>query len=235
MTKPEYSIIFPVLNQADHIEKVTLGYREILKHHNYSYELIAVVNDTVDNSFEILKKLTKKYPEIRTYELQGRGFGLGILYGLQKSNGKYLCYLNCARISAEQLFKSLEVFNKDKSLVIHNVRIDRENWSRSFGSMLYNSICKLIFQIPNHDINGNPKVFSRDVFKKLNLKFTDSMIDLEFLEKAKNSNIKIIEIPLDKYERHGGKSTTSVWTIFRLLKELSLYFIKTRFKSNHSL
>ncbi|OGK56691.1 hypothetical protein A3J15_03905 [Candidatus Roizmanbacteria bacterium RIFCSPLOWO2_02_FULL_38_10] len=226
---PEYSVIFPVLNQADHIEKVTLSYRDILLKHKFSFELIAVVNGTTDNSFEILKTLEKKYPEIKAYELQGRGFGLGILYGLKKSKGKYLCYLNCARITSQQLLTSLLFFTKNQTKIVHGVRTSRENINRSIGSKTYNFICHYIFNIRNTDVNGNPKIFSRQVYDKLDLQFSDSMIDLELLEKAKKLDITVLELPIEKYVRHGGKSTTSFWTVFRLLKELTFYWFQTRF------
>jgi hypothetical protein len=49
------------------------------------------------------------------------------------------------------------------------------------------------------------------------------MIDLELLDKAGKFKVPVIEIPIFKNVRHGGKSTSSYKTIFRLMKEMARY------------
>ena len=228
-SRPLFSIIFPVMNQADHIEKVIRTYHKELSKQRFSFELIAVVNCTRDNSFKICKKAAREFVNVSAYELRGCGYGLGILHGLKKTRGKYLCYLNCARIHTPDLFRTIKHFLLEDSVIVHGVRMKRENEKRRWGSLLYNIFCRIIFLIPNRDINGNPNIFSRQTYEKLKLKFTDSMIDLELLEKAKKFNIPVVEVPVFDYSRHGGRSTSSLKTIFRLMKEVSRYWLKTRF------
>lgn len=228
MKNPDFSIVFPVMNQEDHIDKVIRSYHKELTKHKFSFELIAVVNCSKDRSFEVCKKVSKELLGVKCYELKGCGYGLGILYGLKKATGKYLGYLNCARIHTPDLIRTLKHFLVDDKVIVHGVRIRRENEKRRMGSLLYNIFWRVVFRIPNRDINGNPNIFSRDIYIKINLKFTDSMIDPELLEKAKKFHIPVVEVPVIDYSRHGGKSTTTFKTIFRLLKEMSLYWLKTR-------
>lgn len=224
----DFSIVFPVMNQADHIEKVIRSYHRELTKNKFSFELIAVINCTSDNSYEVCKKAGRELSNVSAYNLRGCGYGLGINYGFTKVRGKYLCYLNSARIHAAELIRSLKYFLIDSSVIVHGVRLRRENEKRRLGSLLYNAFCRLYFRIPNRDINGNPNIFSRKIYDKIKLQSIDSMIDLELLEKAKKLNLLVAEVPIYDYSRHGGRSTSNFRTIFRLMKEVMRYWIKTR-------
>lgn len=228
--RPKFSIIFPVLNQEDHIERVITSYHKSLTKKGFSFELIAVVNGSDDESFTICNKMDQKYPEVHAYELSDKGFGLGILHGLSKSKGEYLCYLNSARIKPDDLIRILQYFLIDPSVLINGERKNREGFHRVLFSIFYNYTLRLIFRVPARDINGNPKAFSRETYNKLHLTSKNSMIDLEIIENAKNAGTMIVPIPVFDYTRYGGKSTTSWHTIFRLIKEALQYFIATRSK-----
>ncbi len=224
--QPDFSIVFPVMNQEDHIEKVIKNYHRALTKNNYSFELVAVVNCTKDESYKVCKKVAQEFSNVSAYNLDGCGYGLGILHGLKKSRGKYLCYLNCARIHPPDLIRSLKHFQIDPEIMVHGVRMKRENAKRGLGSLAYNIFCRVIFRISNRDTNGNPNIFSRAIFEKIKLRSTDSMIDLELLEKAKKMNIPVVEVPVYDYSRHGGRSTSNFFTIFRLMKEVTIYWAK---------
>ncbi|MBI4009300.1 glycosyltransferase [Candidatus Roizmanbacteria bacterium] len=228
MKNLDFSIVFPVMNQQDHIEKVIRSYHKELTKNKFSFELIAVVNCSTDNSFEACKKASRELSNVSSYELKECGYGLGILHGLKHAQGKYMCYLNCARIHTPELIKVLRYFLIDPTVIVHGVRQKRENVKRGFGSLLYNVFCRAAFRIPNRDINGNPNVFSREIYNKLQLRFADSMIDLELLEKSKKMRIPVVEVPIFDYSRHGGLSTSNFKTIFRLLKEVFRYGFITK-------
>lgn len=228
MRKPDLSIVFPVMNQADHIESVIRSYHKALSKEKLSFELIAVVNGTKDDSYKICQKVTRELSNVSSYELKGSGFGLGILYGLKKAKGKYLCYVNCARVWPDELVMCLKYFLVDPKIIVHAIRRNRDTPVRTITSIVYNGFCRLLFNIYYTDINGNPKIFSRKYYDLMKLRFTNSMIDLEFQEKAKTLGIRTIEIPIYKNNRHGGRSTSSWKTSFRLMREVMDYWVKTR-------
>lgn len=230
---PDFSIVFPVMNQADHIEKVIRSYHKELTKNKFSFELIAVVNCTKDNSFEICKTVSTEFPNVSVYNLAGCGYGLGILYGLKKAKGRYLCYVSCARVWSDELVLCLKYFLIDTKVIIHAVRRRRDTLMRNLSSIIYNGTCRAIFDIYFTDINGTPKIFSREIYHKLDLFSENSMIDLEFIEKTKKRGYRTIQIPIYNNERHGGKSTSNFTTIFRLIKEIAVYWVKTRLLVKH--
>ena len=224
----DFSIVFPVMNQEDHIGKVIRTYHRELTRRGFSFELIAVVNGSNDRSYKICREVSKKLPDVKSYMLSDSGYGLGILQGLKKSQGKYLCYLNCARIHTPDLLRMLRHFQIDDGVIVHGVRMSRENEKRRIGSLFYNIFWRIVFRLSNRDINGNPNLFSRKTYEKLKLRFTDSMIDPELLEKAKLMRIPVVEVPVIDYTRYGGRSTSTWQTIFRLMRETANYWLKTR-------
>lgn len=229
MKKPDFSIVFPVMNQEDHIQKVLVNYQADLELAGfYNVELIPVVNGSTDRTYEKCRDVAYFLPNVKVYNLKEHGYGLGILYGLSKATGKNLCYLNCARIHSPDLIRCLQYFNVDKKALVHGIRVNREEKTRRIGSLFYNLTIRAFFHVANRDINGNPNVFSRKIYEKLMLKSKDSMIDLEMLEKAKKLNIPVVEVPVLDYTRHGGHSTTKFSTVFRLLKEMIGYWFSDK-------
>ncbi len=228
--KPDFSLVFPIMNQEDHIEKVVRSYHQYLTRNKFSFELIGVVNGTSDKSFQLLNKLTHELANVHAYEIKKGGYGRGVLYGLTKARGKYLCYFNSARIHPDELILCLKYFLVNPDVILHGVRKKRDAWYRKITSFVYTTTCKLLFNIKTADINGNPNIMSRVHYNKLKLSFTDSMIDLEMHDKAQKNKIPIIEVPVFNYTRHGGQSTSRFNTSFRLLKEVFAYCFLTRIK-----
>lgn len=222
----DFSIILPVLNQEDHIEKVIRDFYRVLSKGKLSFELIAVVNGSNDKSFEICQKMSKLLPNVSAYNLIEGGYGRGIIYGLSKAKGKYLCYVNSARMYADELYFCINKFLDNPEGIVHGIRIKRDGLPRKIGSFIYNTTCRLLTGVNSPDINGTPKIFSRETLSKIKLTYKDSMIDLQLLDYARKKHIPIVHIAIHKNIRHGGKSTSNFRTIFRLISEVFIYWYK---------
>ena len=95
--------------------------------------------------------------------------------------------------------------------------------------MLYNLECRALFDLPYWDVNGTPKVFSRELTALLKLSRDDDLIDLEFNAICRAAGYRVIEIPIHSSTRRSGKSTTTwrsaaamYWGAWRLRREFSL-------------
>ena len=87
---------------------------------------------------------------------------------------------------------------------------------RRIGSVLYNVECRTLFDLPVWDVNGTPKVFSRDVAGQLNLQEDGDLIDLEFIVRCTQLGVQILEVPIVSAVRHGGESTTNYYSAVRM-------------------
>jgi len=82
------SIVIPAHNEEDCIEKVVLELLYAMKQASIDCEIIVVNDHSTDSTPTILKKLVKKYPEIRMINNpSARGFGFTVRAGLNNYCG----------------------------------------------------------------------------------------------------------------------------------------------------
>jgi glycosyltransferase involved in cell wall biosynthesis len=206
----QISIILPVHNQADHIERIVTEYVHALSKANLAYEMLLVVNHSGDDSIGICRKIERQYDAIRVIDLKEGGWGLAVKAGLQEARGELLCYTNSAHTSPQDLLLLLRYGFNTQNRVFKATRRMRKGVFRRCGSLVYNALCRHLFDLPYGDINGTPKVFPRNFGALLKLTRDDDLIDLEFSVACRNHGYPLVEVPIAAAARHGGKSTTTV-------------------------
>ncbi len=222
---PKVSIVLPVYNQGDHIEHIAQSYFRALDNLKHSAEILLVVNASRDGSLERCRKLESEYDSVRVFHNELPGWGRAVRTGLAEARGEVICYTNSARTDAYTLALHVMVAVTNPTLVIKANRRLRHPFMRRLGSVLYNVECRTLFDLPVWDVNGTPKIFSRDVCKQLDLQEDGDLIDLEFILRCKQLGLQILEVPIVSSVRHGGESTTNYysavkmyWGAFRMLQ-----------------
>lgn len=210
------SIILPVYNQGDHIEKIVREYQEGLEKMPNPYELLLVVNGSRDNSLEVCNQLANECDHIRVLHSDRGGWGLAVKFGISEAYGDLICYTNSARTSAQDLTLLVLYASINQPVVVKANRKIRESWQRRLGSLLYNLEVRALFDLAYWDINGTPKVFSRRFDKLLALQRDDDLIDAEFNAVCKREGYPVLEVPIFSTRRHGGKSTTNYKSALRM-------------------
>jgi glycosyltransferase involved in cell wall biosynthesis len=210
------SIILPVCNQADHIDRIIDEYEAALTGLPRPHELILVVNGSRDQSLEVCRALEARNPSLRVLSSPRGGWGLAVKLGLEASRGDILCYTNSARTSAQDLMLLLLYATVYPDVVIKANRKIREKLSRRIGSLLYNLECRTLFDLSYWDVNGTPKVFPRKFDKLLGLRRDDDLIDAEFNVICRRMEYPMVEVPIFSTRRHGGRSTTNFRSAFRM-------------------
>lgn len=203
------SIVLPVHNQGDHIEKLIVDYIQSIKVIPVPHEIILVVNNSRDNSFDVCQDLANRYPTVRVIHSEAGGWGLSVRLGLQEARGDLLCYTNSARTRPEDLLLFLLYGISNPNVVIKANRKFRDNWRRRLGSLLYNLEIRFLFDLAYWDINGTPKVFPRTCDKLMQLEEDGDIIDAEFNVICRRSDYHVIEVPVVSISRREGKSTTN--------------------------
>jgi glycosyltransferase involved in cell wall biosynthesis len=204
------SIVLPVHNQADHVGEIIAEYETALVKLPQSHELILVVNNCRDNSWDVCQGLAARYPNVRAVQTQKGGWGLAVKLGLREARGDLLCYTNSARTTGQDLTLLLLYAVMWPKIVVKANRKIRESWRRRLGSLLYNLECRALFDLSVWDINGTPKVFPRSFTGLLELTRDDDLIDAEFLVRCRRAEYPVLEVPIFSSRRHGGKSTTGL-------------------------
>ena len=92
MKKPKVSIIIPVYNSQDYLEKC---FESILKNNYKNLELIVVNDGSKDDSQKIINIYIEKYPNIfKCIEQKNQGIGASRNNGIDKATGKYIMFID---------------------------------------------------------------------------------------------------------------------------------------------
>ena len=200
------SIILPCYNEELSIKKLI---RECLNIINDEIEIIIVDNGSNDNTFEILQKSNLPNNIIPVRVTKNKGYGNGILYGLDHSIGEVVAWTH-ADLQTD-ISDVLIGYNKFKDELINNkclvkgVRKNRNIFDTIFSILmgLYSSILlkKWLF-----DINAQPKIFHRSYINKFINPPLDFSLDLFIMIFFKSNKIKINSFPVFFKNRLHGES-----------------------------
>jgi glycosyltransferase involved in cell wall biosynthesis len=216
MTDGLVSIVLPVHNQADHIGQVVEEFVAALDRTGWPYEVVLVPNNCRDDSNAVCRGLAERFPGVRSVESAEGGWGRAVRVGLAASVGESLCYTNSARTTPEELTTLILYSRMHPETVVKANRRVREAWTRRLGSLLYNLEVRALFDLAVWDVNGTPKVFPRAHAKLLALERNDDLIDAEFNAVCRREGYPLVEVPIFSSQRHGGASTTTLRSAFRL-------------------
>jgi len=210
------SVVLPVHDQAGHVRTIVSEYVAALERSGIAWEIVLVPNACRDGSAKICTDLAAEHPQVRTVVLELGGWGRAVRGGLREARGDLLCYTNSARTTPEDLMLLLLYARTFPGVVVKANRKIRERWTRRLGSLLYNLECRTLFDLSSWDVNGTPKVFPRAFDELLGLTRDDDMIDAEFGWICRRAGYPMIEVPIFSSRRHGGRSTTTLRSAFRM-------------------
>jgi glycosyltransferase involved in cell wall biosynthesis len=214
--EPHVSVVLPVYNQADHVERIVTGYLQALDALRHEVELILVVNASRDGSLDVCRRLETEHNAVRVLNHDRPGWGLAVRIGLDEARGQFLVYTNSARTTAHVLALHVLMGLANPEWVVKANRRLRHPWMRRIGSVVYNVECRSLFDLPVWDINGTPKVMSRDTYRRLEITENGDLIDLEVIVRCRQLGVQILEIPIVSAIRHGGESTTNIASGFKM-------------------
>src|SRR3989344_1337585 len=92
--KQKLSIVVPTYKAAKIITKSIKNLHSVVKNLHYPFEIIVVIDGRLDKSEQILKKLRLSNVKIVGYE-QNRGKGNAVRYGLAKTKGDIVGFVDC--------------------------------------------------------------------------------------------------------------------------------------------
>ncbi len=208
----EISLIIPVYNEEKNLERFPKEVFSVLDKLGKTYEVIAVDDGSQkDNSWEVMKKLAKKYPQFIALK-HSRNYGMGAAYqtAVDYSKGKYIITYS-ADIEVPPKYIEDVVKKLDEGYdVVNTWRQGRwkeegglKSTLRRYPSMAANYLIKKISGVDIKDTGSGLKGFRRFVLE--NLKIYGDMH--RFLPAyASLYTKKIVEIPVKYQERTYGSS-----------------------------
>ncbi|KKU86481.1 MAG: hypothetical protein A2667_00025 [Candidatus Wildermuthbacteria bacterium RIFCSPHIGHO2_01_FULL_47_27] len=224
----DFSIILPAYNEADNLPLLLGNLKEDLDKLQIKYEIIVVDNGSLDNTVEVLNSLKAEISSLRVAKCPEKGFGGCVLWGLAAAEGEVLGFMDADRQIAPEYL--VEIYQKLKSGNLDfckAVRVSRnDGLARAVISRVYNFIFSLMFGVNAQDINGKPKIFTRELYDKINLISKDWFLDAEIMIKIGRANCARGEVPISFLARKGGASGIHPLTVFEFAKNMIYWRFK---------
>lgn len=210
----ELSVVLPVYNEADKLEKNVRSLHEYLVPSGIKFEIVICNDGSIDDSFRIARKISGELPDVQSigYEVN-RGRGYAIKFCAKYLRGFYIIYMDAdlpSTIDLRHLDKMVDYLKHDDIVIasrFHPQANIKRKWHRAFIGIVYRMIVRVVFRgFPVTDPDVGFKGFRRNVYAEV-IPYTDLngwSWDLQFLVNAFNFGFTIKEFPftwVEDYER----------------------------------
>ena len=227
----DISVIVPIYNSEAYLDKCITS---LINQTKKDIEIILVNDGSTDKSEEIIKSYKDK--RIKYYKNKNKGIGYSRNFGIDKSNSKYIMFLDSDDYldihACEELYKKIK---KDSSDVVVSDFIKSHNGTdeiikiKDFKKTNLNKNSNILL-----DINLSPwnKIYSSKLIKDNNIRFSedvkyeDVLFVLICLDKA--NNISKLNKALNYYIVRDNSETKTydkkVFDILEVVKRFRSYF-----------
>lgn len=179
---------------------------------NEEFEVILVNNGSTDNTHEILEQLIPKYPGCSVVNVQeNKGYGFGILAGLNSAKGKILAWTHAdMQTDPKDSLLGLDIFDKYGT----DILVKGSRYGRPLGDTIFTvgmSIFEtLLLRKRMWDINAQPTMFSKDFYETWSSAPHDFSLDLFVYFKSLKDKKLVYRFPVKFGERAYGISHWNV-------------------------
>jgi glycosyltransferase involved in cell wall biosynthesis len=197
MSAVEVSIVMPCLNEAETLEVCVRAALHSLEEHGIAGEVVVADNGSTDGSQEIARAAGA-----RVVPVAARGYGNALRGGIEAARGKYVIMGDA---DASYDFGAIEPFvarlRQGADLVMGNrfqggIRPGAMPWkNRVIGNPVLSGLGRLFFSIPIGDFHCGLRGFSKDAYRRMELRTTGMEFASEMVIKAHLKGMQLAEVP----------------------------------------
>lgn len=225
MNKPDLSVIIATYNERENIANIVVAVDKICKSNGIKEEILIVDDSSPDKTYEIARKLEKKYPNVKLIlRKRKEGLGAALSQGYFTAKGNYIMSMDADfSHDPKEILKMYKKLNEGYDFVVGSRYI---RGGKVVGKPAYKIliskvsalVASIILWMNFKDYTNNFRMFKRQALPK-EFKTKGNILITELLYRAHQKGLKITEIPITFEERKAGKSKT------RVLREIALFLI----------
>ena len=199
----QLSVIGPVYNEEENLEKNIKEFDAYLNKQNFDFEIIIVNDGSTDKTKEIAKKLTELLPEVKLLSKEiNQGKGAAVRDGLLAGTGNFLLFLDADNATPIDTLEKTWPLLKTNDLVIgsrnyHDTiqakEIKKQILIKRILGVSGNKLIRLFTGLKINDTQCGFKIFHKASVSSIipKTKINRWAIDVEILTIAKNKNLKV--------------------------------------------
>ncbi len=227
------SIVFPMWNEEDYIHRAVTAARDILDRIEGDHEIVIVDDASTDRTPALADALAVQDPRIKVvHNAKNLKLGGTLRAGYAAATKDLILYTDAdLPFDLQELPRAVRLLEYQHADVLSAYRFDRtlEGPLRAVYTFFYTLLIRSLFDLPIKDVNFSFKLFRRELLQRFPLKSEGSLIDAEFLIRARKSGATIIQIGVDYFPRSRGVSTlSSPGVILKILREMLLLWAELR-------
>jgi glycosyltransferase involved in cell wall biosynthesis len=200
----DLSLILPVYNGEDFIDKNLAYLKVILEEHGLNYEIVVVSDGSKDQTPQKMQKVNgDRIKHIHYHDNRGKGYA--IKHGFSHSRGKLVGFIDSDfDIYPKCIIRAYETITRENADVVVGSKLHPESeveypWYRRLFSYCYRLLNRLLFDLKIKDTQVGMKVFRREVLEKVVPQASRDRFsfDVELLALAEHYGYdKILECPI---------------------------------------
>ncbi|MFN3918441.1 MAG: glycosyltransferase family 2 protein [Flavobacteriales bacterium] len=219
----KYSIVVPVFNAEKCLDELVERVVKTVNSITSEYEIILVDDYSEDNSWEIIKKHKKKFPEIIKGIRLSKNFGQhnATFCGIKHASGEFIITLDDdLEYDPEDIKQLIDAQKNSEAQLVYGESTKKKNsWIRTFFTLLYKLFSRSIHG-KNKGRGSSFRLMKSSLAKSLlNNIGSFSFID-EFCQWHTN-NIAFVSIT--SYDSKRGKSRYSLFKLSLITSEVILF------------
>lgn len=213
---PTLSIVSPVYRAAEIVEELVRRIQAAAIETKLSFEIILVEDAGPDNSWEKIRSLTRRYPELRGLRLS-RNFGQhrALTAALEAARGTYVVVMDCDLQDDPALIPSLVVKAKEGNDIVYTRKLARKHgpW-KNFTAAIYRKVFR--FLVGSDSQAYDPAIGN---FSVLHRRVVDAFLSTQEVHRHYLMILRWLGFPativtIPHLERPSGRSSWSLEKLF---------------------
>ena len=203
------SIVFPVHNEIENLEKLLFDWSDTLNNNKIDYEFVLVEDGSNDGTKELIKELEKKYKIINLSQDAKRGYSKAVVDGILASKKKFiLCTDSDNQIKVDSLIDTIHSLPNENEFIIGFRNPRKDPMNRIIYSKLFKIFHDLLFRSKLKDPSCPFVIGLKSTFNKLS---KENLIKMKegfwwgFVANCLKKNLKFIEVPIKHFPRTKGE------------------------------
>ncbi|MCG2777043.1 MAG: glycosyltransferase family 2 protein [Desulfobacterales bacterium] len=224
------SIIVPLYNEEESVEKLLAGLLEITEQFDFSYEIIFVDDGSRDNTWSLIEQLKKSTPQLKAIKFR-RNYGQtnAMVAGFDHAQGRIIVTMDGdLQNDPSDIPLLLKKIEQGYDVVSGWRKNRKDHFSRVLPSRIANAIISWTSGVRLHDYGCSLKAYRSECIKPLK---AYGEMHRFFPALASMTGARVTEVPVKHHPRKYGVSKYGFERIFKVLSDIFAMNLIIRFSS----
>lgn len=166
----DIAVIVPLLDEEESLPELESWIARVMDEHDFSYEVLFVDDGSTDNSWEVIRRLSEKNPNVRALRFR-RNYGKSAALdaGFKLSDARVVITMDAdLQDSPDEIPGLYRKITEEGYDIVSGWKKKRfDPLSKTIPTKLFNAVTRKMSGIHLHDFNCGLKAYRRDVVKNI--------------------------------------------------------------------